>query len=405
MSRSGEKGTTSIMFKKNRYILIVLFLLAAWITTGCGENCENVPTDTDDIKRFAPAPCAEDPDADINPDSDVSQVTKINTPDFGRVPDGGEFTGNPAENGEYGVYAEALLIPIAAETRRAAGHTITVEDGFLQGKAYLPQEDGNIVDGQLPLIIVLPGFSASYIFYESYATHFASHGFAVIGVDTRFGLMEITHDAEAVEVSQTISWADSSEDSPLKGRLDMTKIAVSGHSKGGKVAFFAAAIDNRIDIVIGWDPSNSGGPPCFIADFFDDLDCNAQPVAPNCAAGESGIEHYMNAESLVLGVPRDPFLNPDKHHNAIHFYRGAPSPTMLVHFNAGHASALPLEIGGVTIVGHPEVIELNKAVQMSLLLTRFKGMTGNHLDEYLPDTPVGMTNLMSRGIVIRSESK
>ena len=88
----------------------------------------------------------------------------------------------------------------------------------------------------------------------------------------------------------------------------------------------------------------------------------------------------MNAESLVLGEPRDALVNPDKHHNSIHFYRGAPSPAMLVHFDGGHIAPLPMKVLGLQLTGNPEIIRVSMQVEMALLLTRFKGMYGNDLD-------------------------
>ncbi len=203
------------------------------------------------------------------------------------------------------------------------------------------------------------------------------------------------HIKEALEVSQAITWAIESDDSPFKGKVDETKIAVSGHSKGGKISFYTAAIDPRVDLVIAWDPQNAGGAPCFIAEPIPGMECNALPVAPNCWEKQPGILHYMNAESLTLGMPRDTAVTPERHHNAIHFYRGAPSPAMFVQFNTGHVAPLT----------NSRVIELNKAVHMSLLLSRFYGMYGTDLDKWLPDTPGGKANLELKDVIIRAESK
>jgi len=336
-------------------------------------------------------PCAEDPDADQHPNSDVNQVTGTVHPDLGVVPDGGAFTGDPAQNGPYGVLTKDVKVPIKAGTLKAAGYTITVTAGTLSGTIYVPSEDNGqtAAAGPFPLVLVLPGFEASYTMYATYSNHFASHGFAVLGVDTRSTLTTASHDKEAFELKQTIDWV-SSDASPLKGRLDLTKIAVAGHSKGGKLAFFIAAIDPRVDFVIGWDPSNTGGPPCSLPIPGE---CNAFPVAPNCQVPSPGIEHLMHAESLVLGMPRDSALNPDRHHNSIHFYRGAPSPASLVYFDASHIAPM----------SNQAVIAINKTVQMAMLLARFKGMTG--LDAFLPTSPLGHANLEKLDLVIRVETK
>jgi hypothetical protein len=161
-------------------------------------------------------------------------------------------------------------------------------------------------------------------------------------------------------------------DSAFKQRIDATKIAVAGHSKGGKLAFFASALDARIDLVIGWDPVNGGGGPC---EF--DSNCNAMPVAPNCAVMAHGIQHYMRAESLVSGEPPDPDLNPEASQNCVHFYRGAPSPAALILLATGHAA---WTMGA----NAPDVFRIAKATQLALLLQRFRNATG--LDDYLPES-------------------
>ena len=338
-----------------------------------------------------PRPCAEDPDADKHPNSDVNQVTGTVVPDFGEVPEGGEFKGKPEEAGPYGVFTQKVKVPILAGTLEAAGYKIQVTNGVLDGTVYAPSLDGGntVADGPFPLIVVLPGHGVSYTSYATYSLHFASHGFAVLGVDTRSNLTTATHDKEAFEVVQCINWMEAGNN-PVAGKLDMTKVAMAGHSKGGKVSFFAAALDPRIDIVIGWDPSNSGGPPCSIP---VPMDCNLFPVAPNCQAQDPGVLHYMHAETLVLGEPRDSLVNPDRHHNSIHFYRGAPSPASLVFFDAGHVAPMSSDA----------VIAINKRVQMAMLLSRFKGMTG--LESYLPDQPEGRDYLENFDIVIRVENK
>ena len=209
----------------------------------------------------------------------------------------------------------------------------------------------------------------------------------MLGVKTRSELTKASHDKEVFEIKQTLDWI-ATADTPLKDRLDLTKVAIAAHSKGGKLAFFAAAIDDRVDVVIAWDPNNNGGPPCSLPLG----ECNLFPVAPNCEANDPGLQHLMRAESLVLGMPRDA-LNPDRHHNSIHFYRGAPSPASLVYYDAGHLGS----------IFNPDVIKLNKKVQLALLLTRFKGVPG--LEEFLPCTQEGQANLLKNSVVTRVEHK
>lgn len=310
-------------------------------------------SDASDTARATP-PCGTDLDVDNG------RVV----PEYGSLPAPRAWNGSdPASDGPLSVTAQPTQVPIVAGTLHAAGQTITVTAGTLVATAYVPAGTG-----PFPLVLVLPGFTQSHTAYATFSQHFASHGFAALGVDTRAGTTVAVHDKEAYEVVQTIDWVLSGK-SPLGAKIDATKIAVAGHSKGGKVAFFAAALDPRIDLVIGWDPSNSGGGPCAF-----DPNCNALPVAPNCAVNDPGLERFMHAETLVIGAPPDPLFNPDENANAKHFYRGAPSPAAYVLLNASHASWAD----GL----NPDVIRISKYVHIARLLSRFGNVSG--LDAYLP---------------------
>jgi len=253
--------------------------------------------------------------------------------------------------------ASEHMVALSDGTRSYADTSVSITAGTLPATAYVPNSAG-----PYPLVVVLPGFQANRTLYATFLDHFASWGFVAVGIDTRSDAFTASHDKEALELSQSIDWLLTQ--APFKDRIDASKIVVAGHSKGGKVAFFAAALDPRIDIVIGWDPVNSGGPPCFV----DPMACNRLPVAPNCPAMNSGVEHLMHAETLVIGAPPDPLVAPDPHHNCIHFYRGAPSPAWLAVLNVGHVAW--------AANNDAEDIRITKRIQLALLLTRFYGATG-----------------------------
>ena len=56
-------------------------------------------------------------------------------------------------------------------------------------------------------------------------------------------------------------------------------------------------------------------------------------------------------------------------------------------------------------MGNADIVRLNKAVGMALLLKRFMGMDGSDLDQYLPDCPAGDAHLEAQAKVIRAEAK
>jgi hypothetical protein len=301
--------------------------------------------------------------------------------------------------GGFGVFEQEVSVPLKAETRSAIGYEITIAAGELSATIYAPSADmgKSLATGRFPLVIGAPGFQLGYADYAGIFRHFASYGFFVLGIQTRGDSSVPMHDKEALETSQVISFM--LDESSYREFLDAEKIAAAGHSKGGKVSFFAAALDARIDLVFGWDPSNAGGPPCGAIADLAGSDCNLFPVAPNCLAVETasaraaGLLQFMHAETFVFGVPPDALTNPTPEHNSLNFYRGAPSPASLVYLNGGHASWV--ESVGPALGANADVIRVTKAVQTAKMLTVFYAASG--LARYLP----GGEYLAAQGTLVR----
>jgi hypothetical protein len=301
--------------------------------------------------------------------------------------------------GRYAVFEQDVSVPLQATTRSALGYQISIEAGALSATVYGPSDDAgkSIAEGRYPLLIGAPGFQASYRDYAGFFRHFASYGFVVLGIQTRGGSSVPTHDKEALETSLAIGYM--LDESPYRARLDADKVAAAGHSKGGKVSFFAAALDPRIDLVFGWDPSNAGGPPCGAIAELAGSDCNLFPVAPNCLAVSTasddapGLLQFMHAETFVFGVPADALTNPTPEHNSLNFYRGAPSPASLVYLNGGHASWV--ESGALALGANADIIRVTKAVQTAKMLAALYGASG--LERYLP----GGAYLSAQGSLVR----
>ena len=108
--------------------------------------------------------------------------------------------------------------------------------------------------------------------------HLASYGYNVLGLYEPKGslfskLDSVDHKRDALEIGSFIT------DIMKKTHgldFDVNRIALMGHSKGAKLAFYSATMDKRIKIILAVDPVNSGGPPCFIS-----KSCTKFPVAPN----------------------------------------------------------------------------------------------------------------------------
>ena len=218
--------------------------------------------------------------------------------------------------------------------------------------------------------------------------HLVSHGFLVVGANVAEAdsMHPAEHDRKVARVLRVLDWV--LDESPVAGRVDPERIASMGHSLGGKLSFYAAALDSRIDAVVAWDPQNGGGPPCFLAGIAPG-DCNDFPVAPNCEANDPGLIHQMQAESLTFGA-EDRLITPDSHLWAQNFYRGAPSPA--------HFVAMPA-VGHGAWFADGEVTQLTRGAHTAFLLNRLKGVTG--LEAWLPggerlETGSGVTEVLSK---------
>lgn len=329
-------------------------ILTALVLAGCGDDAGSAALP----QPLAAPPCPPG----VERVTDVAQVGDADRdngrvrPDFGRLPAAAPFAGDPAAPGPFAVVRTEVAAP------RPLGDT-----GTSAGTVYAADAARGA-----PLVVVLPGYGARHTGYAAYSELFASHGFVVLGLDTTDGGFGAAsdHALEAARVVAAIEWMLGG--SPWAARLDATKVAVAGHSKGGKLGYWAAALDPRIDLVVGWDPSNSGGAPCAI----DPANCNAQPAAPNCNTPDgagTGVLHEINAETVTIGVPPDRLTNPDPAHNALHFYRGAPGPATYYGLNGRHSDFL---------VGNAALQTLTRRITAAALLQRFAGRT--IAADYLP---------------------
>lgn len=332
-------------------------------TDGIDTDVAAVDTDVADTDVVDTDPLPGDPPVPAAPCGTDLQVHNGTTVvDLGLVGSPGAYTFDPVGDGAYDTIVQNLQVDNPTAGR-----------GVIPVSIFAPSTDGTTAAaGSYPLVLFFPGFGTSHTSYTHFTRKLASHGFIVIGAsfpNTGF-LDPAHHDLNALEGDAVISWALTT--GPYADLIDATKIATMGHSQGGKIAFYVATLDPRVDMVIGLDPQNGGGPPCAVAGTVG-ANCNAWPVAPNCRANDSGLESNLHAETLVFAA-EDKLITPDAHLRAIHFYRGAPSVAHLVHMpSVGHASW----------VTDTATSQVTRRVATSLLLTRFGGWTG--LEQYLPE--------------------
>jgi pimeloyl-ACP methyl ester carboxylesterase len=250
------------------------------------------------------------------------------------------------------------------------------EDGTapLSGTLYAPFPSSG---ARIPLLLMLPGFGASEQAYAEYARHLASHGFLVLGVDYVGNPLSLDgrHDYKARQVLYALDYM--LQQSRWAGEIDPARVGVLGHSLGGKLAFYAAALDARIGLVMALDPVNAGGAPCTVSPEW----CAAYPVAPNPARGQTGLLGQIDAASLIFRSEPDGLLNPEAEFNAFFFFFGSDGagadavgpPALYVDMGeVAHGAYLPA-FGGIT----PQVV---KRTLLAWVMRHFRGAD---VDSYL----------------------
>ena len=144
-----------------------------------------------------------------------------------------------------------------------ASYTVTYAGGdrTMDVRIYLPSD---LADGPFPLVVLSHGFQLNGEGYNVLGDRLASHGFVVVSPSYGDSLFAaLSHTALAQIVVATIDWAaaqNTTTGSPLFGHIDLDKIGVTGHSRGGKQSIYAAILDPRIKAVFGIDPVDSGPP-------------------------------------------------------------------------------------------------------------------------------------------------
>jgi hypothetical protein len=117
-----------------------------------------------------------------------------------------------------------------------------------------------VASGQFPIVVFHHGFQLSAENYLSYGEHLASWGFVVVMPSISNEIWDpYTHAELGVISSEVVDYLSTSTLISQSG--DVEKIALAGHSLGGKIAMYHASFDDRIDAVFGIDPVDSAGGP------------------------------------------------------------------------------------------------------------------------------------------------
>jgi predicted dienelactone hydrolase len=116
-----------------------------------------------------------------------------------------------------------------------------------------------------PVLVFVHGFQLDPALYASYGRHLATWGYVVVMPRLPGAIFGgPSHRAQADYLIGVLDWlqaAAAGPDGPLAGRVDPERIAMAGHSLGGKLAMLATANDPRPRVVFGVDPVDAPGGP------------------------------------------------------------------------------------------------------------------------------------------------
>lgn len=109
-----------------------------------------------------------------------------------------------------------------------------------------------------PVVVICHGWLAPASLYSGIAEHLASRGFAAVLISQPNFWSSSTqswadHMRDAISAMETLN---KDNKSAIFGELDMTKVGVMGHSRGGSAATMLAGQDARIKAAVGLAPVN-----------------------------------------------------------------------------------------------------------------------------------------------------
>ncbi len=171
--------------------------------------------------------------------TDAQPTVDTSSPTIDAPSDSSTLAGDPALDGEATVTTAMATIPGATAGR------------MLPATVYTPS-----TAGARPVVVISPGFQMQRTQYVSYARHLATWGFVVVLTDYAGNSLFPNHTTLATDVPAVITWALAQ----TALAIDPQKVAVAGHSLGGKISVFAASLDPRIKAVVAWDPVDSNNP-------------------------------------------------------------------------------------------------------------------------------------------------
>lgn len=194
-------------------------------------------------------------------------------------------------------------------------------------------------EGTYPVVFFFHGFLCLANWYDTIASHLASHGFVVAVIQTVFrddglpiGKPKITE--ETVRAQDTILWLKNNLEKWIQAQPNFDAIGYAGHSRGGKVAWnlIKSYPETLPGAIVGIDPVDGSGIPA-----GSDVEVLAEPVSHYLPSLIIGTELGSVPNPIVsLGIPCAP-----KEDGYAHFFSSSSSPSFQILIGSfGHMEML-----------------------------------------------------------------
>jgi len=126
-----------------------------------------------------------------------------------------------------------------------------------------PTDDGKEITMRAaprPLVVISPGFTVDRKQYTNYGTRLATYG--LVAVLQKSG-NEFNHASYRDGTIELLTWLGAptgGDAARIKGRVDLNRVGLAGHSLGGKISILVAAQDTRVKALLGIDPVDANTP-------------------------------------------------------------------------------------------------------------------------------------------------
>ncbi len=185
---------------------------------------------------------------DAGPSTDAGTTDAGDDTDAGTDRDGGAARdgGSQRDGGDTPTPVAPPTLPGPYTSTPLTGTAPTTSTNDIDMNCLVPSQGPNA--GPYPVALVLHGFRIDAYLYDSYVERLASHGFVACTADFAAGIVA-NHVESAQDILEGLDWllAQTTD-------ADPNRVALVGHSLGGKLAVYGASMDPTIDAIVGLDP-------------------------------------------------------------------------------------------------------------------------------------------------------